>query len=345
MHRTPPIFFYNPSWAPGAEADGDGGHRWRAGNWVWTVKTARILASLGTPCTVVDEMPAAGIVFAHRNQLPDTLQPGPERLLACLVADATRHPFAQVHVFQNPADPALARPSAIWPSAYVPHWPESDLVPRDPARGDAFVNVSYFGLEDRLAPELRRDAWRAHLQRLGLAWRIVPRDRWHDYADTDAVVAVRRFDRRPRHQFPASKLYNAWIAGVPAILGAESAYRAARTSPLDFVEVGTPADVARALQALQRDPELRRAMAAHGRRRAAEVAIPVIARRWQELLARVAIPSYERWRAAGAAARRAFLRRRAFAYRCYQLREAAQRLPNAGARAAAGLARLYAPEP
>jgi hypothetical protein len=35
----------------------------------------------------------------------------------------------------------------------------------------------------------------------------------------------------------AIKLYNCWHAGVPAVLGAESAFRANRRSDLDYLEV------------------------------------------------------------------------------------------------------------
>ena len=36
---------------------------------------------------------------------------------------------------------------------------------------------------------------------------------------------------------PPSKLFNSWLAGVPAVLGHESAYRAERRSDLDYIEV------------------------------------------------------------------------------------------------------------
>jgi hypothetical protein len=284
---------------------------------------------MGIHCTLVNSLPAEGIVLGHRDHLPDTLLPGPKLLLVCLVADVTRHPFAQLHVFQNPTDPALARPSDVWPSGYIPHWPETDIVPRDRARGDQFANVSYYGLEERLAPELRTAAWHSYVQGLGLRWRIMSRDRWNDYSDTDAVVAVRRFGVRPHYQFPASKLYNAWLAGVPAILGAENAYRAARISDLDFIEVVTVEELQRTLRRLQRCTEKRRAIMANARVRANQLTVPNIANLWQELLGRVVVPNYEKWRSLSAADQRRFLRRRILAYRYYQLQEMMRRIPNA----------------
>jgi hypothetical protein len=72
----------------------------------------------------------------------------------------------------------------------------------------------------------------------GLAWRLVPRQHWHDYSDVDVVVAVRSFD----HNDPPSKFHNAWHAGVPAVLR-ESAYQANRKRDLDYLEVSSADDV------------------------------------------------------------------------------------------------------
>lgn len=48
---------------------------------------------------------------------------------------------------------------------------------------------------------------------------------------------MRSFSQNDYYDKPALKLFNARHAGVPAILDAESAYRAERMSELDYIEV------------------------------------------------------------------------------------------------------------
>ena len=68
---------------------------------------------------------------------------------------------------------------------------------------------------------------------------------------------------------PASKLVNAWAAGVPAMLGPEPAYRELRSSPLDFLETPAAEAVLDAIDRLRGEPGLYAAMAENGLRRAA----------------------------------------------------------------------------
>lgn len=62
------------------------------------------------------------------------------------------------------------------------------------------------------------------LSKLGLKWKVIPKEGWHDYREIDVVVALRPKSTKKHFCKPATRLYNAWIAGVPAILPNESAY-------------------------------------------------------------------------------------------------------------------------
>lgn len=133
--------------------------------------------------------------------------------------------------------PMLTRPAHTWPAAFLPSWPEAGLIRRDPARGDAFIKVSYYGLPQRLAPQLRSARFARLLQERGFDFEIIDRHHWNDYSDTDAVLAVRSFAKVSFDKYPPSKLYNSWLAGVPALLGRESAYQAERRNAYDYFEV------------------------------------------------------------------------------------------------------------
>ena len=193
-------------------------------------------------------------------------------------------------------------------------WPESGLIPRDPARGDLLVNVAYFGLPPRLAPQLRSEKFAARLREHGFNFRIVSRDRWNDYSDTDAVLAVRSFAPVSWHKFPPSKLYNSWHAGVPALLGCESAYQAERRNEYDYFEVHSADEVLETLLRLRGDQRLRAAVARNCAERAVGVSPARIAETWINFLTTVAAPALRDWQRRSAASRMAFRVARVFSY-------------------------------
>ncbi|MET0656934.1 MAG: hypothetical protein ABW110_02105, partial [Steroidobacteraceae bacterium] len=82
----------------------------------------------------------------------------------------------------------------------------------------------------------------------------------------------------------ATKLYNAWLAGVPAILGPEIAYRHLRRSELDYIEVNSAAEALEAIERLRSDHLLYQAMIDNGVRRAEEFTVGRLTREWTSLL-------------------------------------------------------------
>jgi hypothetical protein len=294
------------------------------GPYDWTLQTFLHLKPRGAPYRLTHTLPSEGIVVAHRDFFPDELRPGPKQYLVSIVGDreepglSGRHRYAQFTVQQNPRDPLLQRPDPLWNAAFMTFWPQSNLLPRDEDRGATFENAAFFGYPQNLADSLHESAWRAALSELGLNWEIPPRWKWNDYRNVDVVVAIRSFSGRPFDYKPASKLLQAWQAGVPSVLGAESAYQAERLSDLDYLEAATFADAVAALRRLRNDPSLRQAMMENGKRRALENLPERIAERWHRLLIDVATPAWERWCSLSNGARDNFL----------QSREEAQLVPN-----------------
>jgi hypothetical protein len=302
----PPIHFYLPEPIPADMPQsprvywaGFRGHM-RGGVYAWTVQTFQWLHESGLNCQLTNQLPTEGILVAHRKSLPRNFVPPPKVLFVCLRADATFHPFAHLHIVLTQR--AVSR---WYPSAYMPHWPQPGLIPRDPARGDRWENAAFFGDHACIAREMQSDQWTSTLRELKLNWQHVPPEKWHDFSEVDVVVAIRDFVGKHHYaNKPATKLFNAWHAGVPAVLGRESAYREQRQNDLDYLEAATLADLLAALRCLRDHPDLRRSMVAHGRQRARETDPAVIVARWRDFFATVATPAYEKWRAASAPQRR-----------------------------------------
>jgi len=306
----PPIYFYFPHPKLGVSSLPDNANyywQWQcaqhsilpmqSGGCFWTLQTYLYLNDRGFPCQLVAEMPDEGIVVTHRDFLADSFQPGRKLLLVCLRADVDRHPYAQLHVVQNPHQTILKRSLELWESHFIPHWPQPSIIPRDPNRGDTFENVTFLGNETNLVPEFRGSDWLDRLQDLGLKFQVkLNHNEWHNYSNTDAILAVRSMGvDNEWNGKPGSKLYSAWHSGVPAILGYESAFRAERKSDLDYLEATSLEDVISALTQLRDNPQLRDRMAENGQQRNQETKPEVMVGKWQDFLRNIAVPAYQDW--------------------------------------------------
>ena len=189
----------------------------------WIVQTFIRLQARGLPCELVSQWPKSGIVISHRDHLPESWEQRSELFVVCCLADrAYPHACANLHILQNPYQAVR-----LGPFLYVPHWPQPGLKPRDPLRGDRFENLAFFGEIDNLTPELRGPEFASWCRQEGMNFSIPSRDAWADYGSVDAVIAVRRFTKEwVAFDKPATKLFNAWLAGVVPILGREAAYAA-----------------------------------------------------------------------------------------------------------------------
>jgi hypothetical protein len=296
-----------------------------------TLRTYIQLKQDGFACELTDEIRTDRVVVTHTDFLPHTGEaadyPWEKRgrlddsvrsaFVLCYQADRPRHPYAHMHLVQNGGDAAHNSRSLLGRLAglelrYLPLWTQPGLLPRADERGDEFTEVAFFGIPQELDPGLADAAWHERLRNRGFNFTIRDISTWHDYRDVDVVVAVRSFDYPGQlWRKPPSKLFNAWMTGVPAILGRESAYRAERRSDLDFIEVFSRRDVEDALERLRGDPELRARMVENGRDRALEVNDVTLTNRWRRMLEDDAIPGFEAWKASSATSKRAWFARRA----------------------------------
>lgn len=305
---SPNICFYIPTefWPdqlPASSAENWSG--FGLGIYAWTVQTYLQLHEAGVACQLTDQLPHEGIVLFHANVArASKICPGPNRLLICLKAESPLCSQAQLHVVQNPCEV-----SQVLGCYFIPHWPQPGLKPRLRERRDRFETISFLGHRNSLAAELMSSDWKNQLQQRGLKWQPVINTniwdshqsvdtRWNDYQQIDAIIAIRQFGlRRPGFRSkPATKLYNAWLAGVPAILGCELAYRAEGTAGVNYLEANSMVELLSCLDQLQQDVRLRTTLVKKGQLHALRYAPEMIVQRWQRFLGQVAIPAYQVWR-------------------------------------------------
>ncbi len=308
-----PVRFFLPGeedLAPLARLDPDRDPAlFRRGERAWVLQTFLRLRRAGFACELVDQVPVDGLVLFHAKHdgaIRRGLPRGGAPVLVGIRADNREALAAEFEILQNGR---WAKPGR---RLVMPLWPQPGLVPRDPARGDVIRTVAYKGFRANLHPEFRAESWRRFLAERGIEWvddsrpyEGVATDRaalaWSDFSAVDLIVAVRPPERKTDWSKPATKLVNAWLAGTPALLGAEFAYRELRRGELDYLEVDSVAAAEAAIDRLRSEPGLYRRMVEHGRERAAEYDVPALSERWIELLGRTlpglaAAPHRARWR-------------------------------------------------
>jgi hypothetical protein len=281
------------------------------GRYAWTLLSYLYLKETDVPCRLAGEFPREGLVISHRDFLPLVLPPRPDVFLVCIKPDRKEHTWAHFYVVQNASD-SIFRGANADRARYIHHWPQPSLIARERERGERCEHAAYFGRPLNLADELRSEAFAARLSALGLAWSpAVPFAEWHDYRRVDVTISIRSLGREVEtsnpildpNSKPPSKLVNSWHAGVPAIVGRESAFANVRLSELDYLEAGSLDELLASLSRLQREPRLYSAMVVHGRNRAREFAPEAILTCWIELLHRDVLPRFRDWMARSAARR------------------------------------------
>ena len=260
----------------------------------WVVQTVLRLREVGYDVAIQPTLPETGIVVllpephfceAFYRQYETTHR---DLLIVTVRADIVgfRSPLADAEIVQNGY---FADEKRVF---HIPHWPQPGLIPRDPGRGTAIRTIAFKGDRGNLHPDLFSDRFHQFLGEHNIEVRLEESvDRltpqpWHDFQEVDLLIAV----RKPWHEGdlfynkPASKLINAWHAGVPALLGPEIAFRELRRDPLDYIEVASDREAMTAIQELIDHPDRYSAMIDHGRKRAEDYTVDRITERWAEVL-------------------------------------------------------------
>jgi hypothetical protein len=268
----------------------------------WIYQTWVALERSGFPVQLTHAIPSEGVLVALTNLLMADFRV-PERVFFVgVVADYLADARAHLHLVQNHVHARRLRNSA-----FMPLWPHPNLLARDPARLDRFENICFYGERSNLAPELADLSWRDKLRNeLGLNFAIYGADRWHDYQEADCVVAIRGFGRSRYIHKPATKLYNAWLAGVPFIGGMDSAYAADGVSGHDFLQAATPGELFGHLRRLQEDLSSRKRLVAAGAISGRNFSFDATLGRWQRLLGETVPELAARWREKSRSERRTF---------------------------------------
>jgi hypothetical protein len=248
------------------------------------VRLRRAIEARGWAATAGAGFPPGAICIAHRDDVNGFALPAHGSYLVVVRADRAPVEACDLAIVQNAI--AIERHER-----FLPLWPQPGLVARDRERGARIERIAYLGRTASAPAWFDDSAFRRALRARRVEFDVRMRD-WADYRGVDLALAVRSELRQVLAQKPATKLYNAWLAGVPALVSPEPAYRELRRKTIDFIEVRDAGDVLRAIDILRANSGLYRAMAANGLERGAQFAVESTRARWMELLEREVVPGY-----------------------------------------------------
>lgn len=279
-----------------SDIDGNAG-RFRSGIDVWIVQTylhvRDALAADGWNVRLSDRFVPGAICVAHWDELHRLRWRAPLAYIVGVRADRPPLLVADWVVRQNTLVPDDDDQVGI------PNWPQPGIRPRDPSRGDAVRRIGYFGRLAMAPAFFSCDSFLSELAALGLEF-VPSENDWQNYRDIDVVIAFRTAPTSVLRHKPVTKVSNAWLAGVPAIVGPEPAYLQIKRDDLDMFVADNAEGVIGALTTLVRDPARYRAMRERARERAVEFDVPAIRERWVGFLRERVAPAFAEWRRRGA---------------------------------------------
>jgi hypothetical protein len=265
--------------------------RFRSGvsNWIFQtyLRLREPLSTLGYAVDFSDELVPGAVNVAHRDSLNDWLTPYFKFYIVGIRADRPAVKMCDWEIVQN----GLGRERHH--TSHIPHWPQPGLKPRESSRATRIENAGYFGRTGTTSPWLQSEEFRAQLSGMGVTFEIHEND-WSDYSTVDLVIAHRLESASMLLQKPASKLINAWLAGAPALLNDEPAFREMRESSLDYLVIDSAADTYAAVAQLKSHPQLYEAMVRNGERRGRQFSVDAVRRRWLDCLENEIVPDAQR---------------------------------------------------
>ncbi|MGH1579300.1 glycosyltransferase [Planktotalea sp.] len=274
---------------------------WFAGRYNWVAQSWMVLRQYREGLTI-GTTPKAGVMnFSHvMGWRENNTRNGEFRI--SVRADYRRMFDVDFEILQNSTVKTGSR------QAYLPYWPVPGLIARNPDR-IGLKTLAYAGLIGplNLANELRAADDRLN----AYDFRVIEPHLWHDLSEIDALVAIRSFDTKTHDAKPPSKLFSAWLAGVPLIAGYDSAFSSVGRPGVDYIRVKSEAEFHEALARLASDPKYYASFVDAGKARAAEVSHDAIAKIWLECIDTQITPAFEKWQAEGDAPLRGYLARTA----------------------------------
>ena len=181
-------------------------------------------------------------------------------------------------------------------SIYMPHLPQPGLVPRARCRGRV-LNVCFSG-EPQNSVDIASLA--DAIEKFGC--RIIHKGKgeWQDLSDVDILLGIRSFSKDRHHSKPPTKLFNAWLAGIPFIGGYDSAYEQVGSPGRNYIRVASPVELLDAINRLTCDSDLYESLVSEGAKAGGGCSPGKTIERWSRFINETVTPAFNDWEETGA---------------------------------------------
>lgn len=253
------------------------------GELIWGLQTYRMLKEAGMEVTLSSEPDPAAINLAHVNVLRK-LKYRADCFCISIQADCPHYSLADYHVVQNMEQSSKN-------AVFIPHWPQPEQVARAPGRD--VQRIAYQG--NQAFTELDEQRINDDLRSHGLRFDMLGESDWAELETVDVLLGIRSFSRKQYRRKPATKLTNAWHAGIPFIGGWDSAYAQLGCPGVDYLRVDSYPALIDAVLRLKHEPELYRNLVDTGYKNVGVYRAPALVNRWISFLEHEAADAFNRW--------------------------------------------------
>lgn len=245
---------------------------------IWIISTYMRLRRAGLPVEI-DSSTRDGAINVASSPRIASRHPIRNGLLVSIRADRARQTWGDISLVQNPLN---LRSTRDW---LIDHWPQPNITPRDPDRGDRVERVGVLSPITSISPEIRDPAFAAKLESLGFEL-VIRSDGvgWNDFSDLDVQIAIRDIPSIQLRTKPPTKLVQAWISQCPAVTGVEPGFRTYGRPGLDYLEASSASDVIDRLCLLRENPSVYRSLIANGSARVPLHDEAAVLRQWENFL-------------------------------------------------------------
>lgn len=252
--------------------------------WIWPLYCR--LKMRGMPVSFsYSPMPGA-VNFIHGQVARFLLKPRDfkEYFIVAVRADFRPFPFGRFEIVQNRHADGGRR-------VFMPHFPQPGLRPRD-GRRELIENVCFSGEANNC---FDASALSEELTKLGCRYVFKGQGDWQNMQDVDILLGIRSLSKNRYHSKPPTKLFNAWLAGIPFIGGYDSAYEQVGTPGRNYLRVADYGELVDAIRMLKNDNGLYARLVANGRQAAVDYTPERITDRWLALLDGEVAKAYRDW--------------------------------------------------
>lgn len=257
--------------------------------WVWPLYCQ--LKMRGFPVSLSYRLESDAINIIHGPIARQLLQVSD--LKKCFIigirADFPPFPFGQFEIVQN-------RNSEGGRRVYMPLFSQPGLMVRDPSRGKA-VNVCFSGRMQNSG--LDPDEFAKDLLKIGCQFHYKGEGQWQEMQDVDILIGIRSLSKKAHHSKPPSKLFNAWLAGIPFIGGYDSAYEQVGMPDENYLRVSSYGELLESINRLKNDADLYQSLVVAGKEAGEGYTPDKITDMWLEFFENKAIPRYQEWASGG----------------------------------------------